>query len=148
MMSCKLRLPLVSLCLLAILFIVSPAVAEAAPPPDEQQATTAAPAATGDQAAAVASRCARCGDGYCARSCENEFTCPADCAPQPKVEMARCGKCGDGQCVASCGETATSCPVDCGGVPVPRTAATTEAQECKTAQSADSATPAENGKKN
>ena len=26
---------------------------------------------------------ARCGDGYCARSCENERTCPADCAPQP-----------------------------------------------------------------
>lgn len=30
---------------------------------------------------------------------------------------ARCGKCGDGQCVKSCGETATSCPKDCGGVP-------------------------------
>jgi hypothetical protein len=30
-----------------------------------------------------------------------------------------CGRCGDGQCVKSCGETATSCPRDCGGVPVP-----------------------------
>jgi hypothetical protein len=29
-----------------------------------------------------------------------------------------CGRCGDGQCVKSCGETATSCPKDCGGVPV------------------------------
>ena len=28
---------------------------------------------------------------------------------------ARCGKCGDGSCVASCGETATTCPRDCGG---------------------------------
>ncbi|HEX8852332.1 MAG TPA: hypothetical protein VF754_02535 [Pyrinomonadaceae bacterium] len=25
-----------------------------------------------------------------------------------------CGRCGDGQCVKSCGETATSCPRDCG----------------------------------
>ena len=24
--------------------------------------------------------CQRCGDGYCARSCENAQTCPADCA--------------------------------------------------------------------
>ena len=27
--------------------------------------------------------CQRCGDGFCARSCENERTCPQDCAPQP-----------------------------------------------------------------
>ncbi len=27
----------------------------------------------------VAAACARCGDGVCARSCENERTCPADC---------------------------------------------------------------------
>jgi hypothetical protein len=27
--------------------------------------------------------CQRCGDGICARSCENERTCPQDCAPQP-----------------------------------------------------------------
>ncbi|HEX8282839.1 MAG TPA: hypothetical protein VF588_05770 [Pyrinomonadaceae bacterium] len=25
-----------------------------------------------------------------------------------------CGRCGDGQCVKSCGETALSCPRDCG----------------------------------
>lgn len=23
--------------------------------------------------------CQRCGDGFCARSCENERTCPQDC---------------------------------------------------------------------
>ncbi len=27
----------------------------------------------------TAAACARCGDGVCARSCENERTCPADC---------------------------------------------------------------------
>ena len=27
--------------------------------------------------------CQRCGDGICARSCDNERTCPQDCAPQP-----------------------------------------------------------------
>jgi hypothetical protein len=26
-----------------------------------------------------------------------------------------CGRCGDGYCAAQCGETATSCPKDCGG---------------------------------
>jgi hypothetical protein len=31
-----------------------------------------------------AAACQRCGDGYCARSCENERTCPQDCAPQTK----------------------------------------------------------------
>jgi len=25
-----------------------------------------------------------------------------------------CGKCGDGYCAKTCGETATSCPRDCG----------------------------------
>ena len=25
--------------------------------------------------------CQRCGDGYCAKSCENAQTCPRDCAP-------------------------------------------------------------------
>lgn len=25
--------------------------------------------------------CQRCGDGYCAKSCENAQTCPQDCAP-------------------------------------------------------------------
>jgi hypothetical protein len=35
------------------------------------------------------------------------------------VAAERCGKCGDGSCVKSCGETALSCPIDCGGVPKP-----------------------------
>jgi hypothetical protein len=26
--------------------------------------------------------CQRCGDGICAKSCENEWTCPQDCKPQ------------------------------------------------------------------
>ncbi len=29
----------------------------------------------------VAGSCARCGDGVCARSCENAKSCPQDCAP-------------------------------------------------------------------
>jgi hypothetical protein len=28
---------------------------------------------------------------------------------------ASCGRCGDGSCVPQCGETALSCPKDCGG---------------------------------
>ena len=32
----------------------------------------------GEQPQAAAA-CQRCGDGYCARSCENAITCPADC---------------------------------------------------------------------
>jgi len=27
----------------------------------------------------VAGACQRCGDGYCAKSCENQYTCPRDC---------------------------------------------------------------------
>lgn len=27
----------------------------------------------------TAGACQRCGDGYCARSCENKYTCPQDC---------------------------------------------------------------------
>jgi uncharacterized low-complexity protein len=30
------------------------------------------------------------------------------------VEKAACGKCGDGYCNKRCGETAASCPRDCG----------------------------------
>lgn len=44
------------------------------------------------------------------------------------VSAARCGKCGDGSCVKSCGETAQSCPIDCGGVPQPSMAAVEAAQ--------------------
>ena len=27
----------------------------------------------------TAGACQRCGDGYCAKSCENKYTCPKDC---------------------------------------------------------------------
>lgn len=27
----------------------------------------------------TAGACARCGDGVCARSCENQYSCPKDC---------------------------------------------------------------------
>lgn len=27
----------------------------------------------------TAGACQICGDGYCARSCENQYTCPRDC---------------------------------------------------------------------
>jgi hypothetical protein len=30
------------------------------------------------------------------------------------VEVGACGKCGDGYCNKRCGETALSCPKDCG----------------------------------
>lgn len=30
------------------------------------------------------------------------------------ITAGACGRCGDGQCVKSCGETAQSCPRDCG----------------------------------
>ncbi len=33
----------------------------------------------GGQQTEVAAACARCGDGVCARSCENATTCPRDC---------------------------------------------------------------------
>jgi hypothetical protein len=37
----------------------------------------------------TAAACARCGDGVCARSCENERTCPADCkAVKSAAEMS------------------------------------------------------------
>ncbi len=39
---------------------------------------------------------------------------PSECAPVSDQNL--CGKCGDGTCVRQCGETATSCPADCGGV--------------------------------
>ena len=32
-----------------------------------------------------AARCQRCGDGVCAKSCENAQSCPQDCAPQPST---------------------------------------------------------------
>jgi len=33
-----------------------------------------------------------------------------------KAEVAACGKCGDGFCAKQCGETAETCPRDCGVV--------------------------------
>jgi hypothetical protein len=41
---------------------------------------------------------------------------------QPQTP-AFCAKCGDGQCQKSCGETATTCPRDCGGGGVPQKSA-------------------------
>jgi hypothetical protein len=38
---------------------------------------------------------------------------PAAVSPAPAPAPA-CGKCGDGYCAKQCGETATSCPKDCG----------------------------------
>ena len=32
------------------------------------------------------------------------------------TKVAACGKCGDGYCAKQCGETAQSCPKDCGTV--------------------------------
>ena len=114
----RLSLPLIAVCLLMFTLPLLAEEAAASPQAQEQGKVTAA-------------SCARCGDGVCARSCENERTCPADCAPQTKVAApaaARCGKCGDGQCVASCGETAQTCPRDCG---VPSTSATAQCDEAK-----------------
>lgn len=130
-MSRKLSVPLFSLSLLLLLFVASPAIPQAASQDAQQPATSEAVVSVpADQSTAVASRCQRCGDGYCARSCENEFTCPADCAPRTSV-AARCGKCGDGQCVRQCGETAQSCPADCGGTPVPSAATGAKATDCE-----------------
>ena len=39
--------------------------------------------------------------------------CTAEVADETADAM--CGKCGDGYCNPRCGETATSCPPDCGG---------------------------------
>lgn len=35
-------------------------------------------------------------------------------ASQPSCENGACGRCGDGFCNKRCGETAASCPGDCG----------------------------------
>lgn len=146
-MSRRLPLSLLPLCLLLVLF-VSPVVLQAAPADEQAPATPKvadAPSAT-DQPTAVASRCQRCGDGYCARSCENEFTCPADCAPRSEV-AARCGKCGDGNCVRQCGETAETCPVDCGGSPSVSAQAATKADQCAANKSAGAAAAPADAKK-
>ena len=119
MTSRKLSLSAVALCFVVVVSFALPVFTET--PSNERVA---------------AASCQRCGDGYCAQSCENERTCPADCrstklaapAPVPAAPAlaaaSRCGRCGDGQCVKSCGETATSCPVDCGGGGEPSAAST------------------------
>lgn len=33
------------------------------------------------------SRCARCGDGVCAKSCENALSCPQDCGGVPSTRQ-------------------------------------------------------------
>ena len=33
-----------------------------------------------DGCGTTAGACQRCGDGYCAPSCENKYTCPRDCS--------------------------------------------------------------------
>lgn len=55
-----------------------------------------------------------------------ESAAPAD--SKTSVAAERCGRCGDGSCVKSCGETAQSCPIDCGGVPQPSLTAVEAAQ--------------------
>ncbi len=37
------------------------------------------------------------------------------CEKGTEIAAAACAKCGDGQCQKSCGETAKTCPRDCGG---------------------------------
>lgn len=61
---------------------VLPVAAKDAP---QAEPKVAAPAAAEQPAAVTANRCQRCGDGYCARSCENELTCPADCGATTKA---------------------------------------------------------------
>ena len=60
---------------------------------------------------------------------------PAVTAPEapaaPAAATVRCGRCGDGQCVKSCGETALSCPADCGGTPQPSAASCAPSAEPK-----------------
>ena len=42
------------------------------------------------------------------------LVCTPDAADADADAEAMCGKCGDGYCNPRCGETATSCPKDCG----------------------------------
>ncbi len=109
----RFAIPFLALCLL----VAVPVLAEEAAPQEQGKVT--------------ASSCQRCGDGYCARSCENERTCPADCAPQTAAKVAiACGKCGDGTCVKQCGETPESCPADCGYSSPSAASADTQAVPC------------------
>jgi alpha-tubulin suppressor-like RCC1 family protein len=57
----------------------------------------------GESSAVCPLDCCACGDAVCG-FCEKDATCPQDCA----------AGCGDGYCWLEAGETALSCPVDCG----------------------------------
>ena len=49
------------------------------------------------------------------RADEREPAAPVCVSDEPEdTSDAMCGKCGDGYCNPRCGETATSCPKDCG----------------------------------
>lgn len=37
----------------------------------------------------TAGACQICGDGYCAKSCENQYTCPRDCGVSGGTAAAR-----------------------------------------------------------
>ncbi len=37
----------------------------------------------------TAGACQICGDGYCAKSCENQYTCPQDCGVSGGTTAAR-----------------------------------------------------------
>ncbi len=67
-------------------------------------------AACGETAATCPADCTtctfNCGDGICASPCEDATNCRADCCT---------AVCGDGYCCTRAGETAASCPGDCGG---------------------------------
>ncbi len=56
---------------------------------------------------------------------------PSAPAAPTAAPAVRCGRCGDGQCVKSCGETALSCPVDCGGNPQPSASKCTSPADTK-----------------
>ena len=114
-MSRKLSLPAVALFSATLMLFAVPVPADSAAPAKDKTA--------------VAS-CQRCGDGYCARSCENEQTCPADCAPKSTVKLASCSKCGDGRCTPQCGETSETCPADCGVGSPSKASADATAKDC------------------
>jgi hypothetical protein len=92
--------------------------------PRSESSQTVMPEAAGsvDQSAAPTDdgteACQRCGDGVCARSCENERSCPQDCGGTTSEcdvidDDEACQRCGDGYCAKSC-ENARTCPEDCG----------------------------------
>lgn len=76
------------LVLFVVLFALAAFATQSAPPALPQQEVVAAPSAPQPAVVNPATEtkqavCQICGDGYCAKSCENEFTCPKDCKPSP-----------------------------------------------------------------